>query len=66
MRHHLGILKCGVSLEGLFKSGVSLENCKGCLEPKIHTRGWIGIIIQLYCLKACVESLELVEPQAWD
>ena len=28
------ILKCGVSLERLFKSGVSLEDCKGCLEPK--------------------------------
>ena len=30
------ILKCGVSLERLFKSGVSLEKCKGCLEPKVR------------------------------
>ncbi|KAL6342095.1 hypothetical protein AAG906_038575 [Vitis piasezkii] len=29
-------------------------------------RGWIGTIIQLYCLKAWFGSLELVEPQAWD
>ena len=29
------ILKCGVSLERLFKSEVSLEDCKGCLEPKV-------------------------------
>ena len=27
---------CGVSLEGLFKSGISLEKCKGCLEPKVQ------------------------------
>ena len=39
MRHHLGILKCGVSLEGLFKSGISLKNCKGCLKPKIQEGG---------------------------
>ena len=30
------ILKCGVSLERLFKSGISLEKCKGCLEPKVQ------------------------------
>ena len=34
--YHLEILKCGVSLEGLFKSEVSLEVCKGCLEPKVQ------------------------------
>ena len=28
VRYHLGILKCGVSLEGYFKSGVSLEKSK--------------------------------------
>ena len=33
------ILKCGVSLERLFKSGVSLEDCKGCLEPKVQVGG---------------------------
>ena len=36
VRYHLRILKCDVSLKGLFKSGVSLENCKGCLEPKVQ------------------------------
>ena len=25
-----------VSLERVFKSGVSLEKCKGCLEPKVQ------------------------------
>ena len=39
MRYHLGILKCGVSLEVLFKSEVSLEACKGCLEPKVQEGG---------------------------
>ncbi|RVW80763.1 hypothetical protein CK203_050709 [Vitis vinifera] len=57
------ILKYGVSLERLFKSGVSFEDCK--LEAK-SPRGCIGTIIQLYCLKAWFGSLELVEPQAWD
>ena len=33
------ILKCRVSLERLFKSGVSLEDCKGCLEPKVQEDG---------------------------
>ena len=33
------IFKCGVSLEGLFKSEVSLEACKGCLEPKVQEGG---------------------------
>ena len=37
--YHLGILKCGVSLEGLFKSEVSLKVCKGCLEPKVQEGG---------------------------
>ena len=37
--YHLEILKCGVSLEGLFKSEVSLEVCKGCLEPKVQEGG---------------------------
>ncbi|KAL6347541.1 hypothetical protein AAG906_026066 [Vitis piasezkii] len=59
---HLKFLKCEVSLEGLFKSGISLEKCKG---TKI-SRGLIGTIIQLYCLKAWVGSLELVEPQVRD
>ena len=27
---------CGVSLEWLFKSGVSLEKCKGCLESTVQ------------------------------
>ena len=27
---------CGVSFEGLFKSEIFLENCKGCLEPKVQ------------------------------
>ena len=40
MRYHLGILKCGVSLERLFKSEVSLEDCKGCLEPKSKKVDW--------------------------
>ena len=39
VRYHLGILKCRVSLEGLFKSKVSLEVCKGCLEPKVQDGG---------------------------
>ena len=39
VRYPLGILKCGVSLERLFKSGVSLEDCKGCLEPKVQEGG---------------------------
>ena len=39
MRYHLGILKYRVSLEGLFKSGVFLENCKGCLKPKVQESG---------------------------
>ena len=39
VRYHLGIRKCGVSLKGLFKSGVSLENCKGFLEPKVQEDG---------------------------
>ena len=39
VRYHLGILKCGVSLEGLSKRGVSLEKCKGCLEPKVQDGG---------------------------
>ena len=42
MRYHLGIFKCEVSLEGLFKSGISLEKCKGCLEPKVQ-RGELGV-----------------------
>ena len=29
----------GVSLEGLFKSEISLEDCKGCLEPKVQEGG---------------------------
>ena len=33
------ILKYGVSLERLFKSGVSFEDCKGCLEPKVQEAG---------------------------
>ena len=33
------ILKCGVSLEKLFKSEISFENCKGCLEPKVQEDG---------------------------
>ena len=33
VRYHLGILKCRASFEGLFKSEVSFENCKGCLKP---------------------------------
>ena len=39
VRYPLGILKCGVSLERLFKSGVSLEDGKGCLEPKVQNGG---------------------------
>ena len=30
------ILKCRVSLERLFKSSVSLEDCKRCLDPKVQ------------------------------
>ena len=30
------ILKCGVSLERLFKSGVSLEDCKEYFKPKVQ------------------------------
>ena len=37
--YHLGIFKCGVSLEGLFKSGVSFEKRKGFLEPKVQEGG---------------------------
>ena len=40
VRYHLGILKFGVSLEGLFKSEISLEVCKGCLEPKVQEGGF--------------------------
>ena len=36
MRYHLGIFKCGVSREGLFKSDISLKDCKECLEPKVQ------------------------------
>ena len=36
MRYHLEIVKCGVSLERLFKSGVFLEDCKECLELKVQ------------------------------
>ena len=36
VRYHLEVLKCEVSLEGLFKSETSLENCKECFEPKVH------------------------------
>ena len=36
VRYHLGILKCGVSLKELFKSEVSLEDCKMCLELKFQ------------------------------
>ena len=32
-------LKCKVSLERLFKSKISLENCKWCLEPKVQEGG---------------------------
>ena len=32
MRHHVGILKCRVSLKRLFKSKVYLEDCKGLLK----------------------------------
>ena len=39
VRYYLRIFKCGVSLEGLFKSGVSLEDCKGYLEPKVQDGG---------------------------
>ena len=39
VRYHLEILKCGVSLEGLFKSEVSLEVCKGYFEPKVQKGG---------------------------
>ena len=35
VRYHLGIFKWGVSLEGLSKSGVPLEKCKGCLKSKV-------------------------------
>ena len=34
------------------------------LEAK-SPRGWIGTIIQLYCLKTWLGSLD-IEPQAWD
>ena len=37
--HYLQILKCRVSLERLFKSGVSFEDCKECLEPKVQEGG---------------------------
>ena len=39
VRYHLKILKCGVSLEGLFKSKISLEDFKGYLEPKVQDGG---------------------------
>ena len=39
MRYHLGILKGMVSLEVLFKSEVSLEDCKGHCEPKVQKGG---------------------------
>ena len=39
MMYHLGILKCGVSLEELFKSEVSLKDYKGCLELKVQEGG---------------------------
>ena len=39
VRYHLGILKCGVSLEGLLKSEISLEDYKGCLKPKVQEGG---------------------------
>ena len=36
MGYHLEILKCEISLKGLFKSDASLKDCKGCLEPKVQ------------------------------
>ena len=36
MRYHLRILKCGVSLERLFKSKVALKDCKRCLKPEVQ------------------------------
>ena len=36
VKYHLEILKCGVSLEGLLKSEVSLEDSKGCFESKVQ------------------------------
>ena len=41
------ILKCGISLERLFKSGISLEEYKGCLEPKVQVGGWDNPIVLL-------------------
>ena len=32
-------LKCGISLEGLFKNGIFLEKCKGRLQPKVEDDG---------------------------
>ena len=39
VRYYLGILKCGVSFEGLFKSVVFLKDCKMCLKPKVQEDG---------------------------
>ena len=36
VRYHLGIFKRGVSVKGLFKSEISLRDCKGYLEPKVQ------------------------------
>ena len=39
MRYHLGTLKYGASLEGLFKSEAFIEDCKGSLETKVQEGG---------------------------
>ncbi|RVW13153.1 hypothetical protein CK203_104963 [Vitis vinifera] len=39
------ILKCGVSLERLFKSEVSLEDYKGYLEPKVQDELDVNVLL---------------------
>ena len=55
----------GYHLRGCSRVGYLLRIVKGILSQK-SKKVQIGTIIQLYCLKAWFESLELVEPQAWD
>ena len=45
------ILKCGILLEGLFKSEISLEVCKGCLEPKVQDGGLESLIFIFFFKK---------------
>ncbi|RVW62214.1 Transposon Tf2-8 polyprotein [Vitis vinifera] len=54
-------LKCEVSLERLFKSGISLKDCKGCLEPKSKRVDWNHNPIELLEGLLTVEKVSLIK-----